>query len=146
MNGLTHVNGSDEGKIGRPIDKTAKTLSASRVPIRLSQDKDKLVVEAGAAPRGATAKEATLWLAVIAKTVTVPIERGENQGKTVTYSNVVRELIPIGMWNGKADDRAAGATQLHAARNRSLRRDPAAGPCRPDRRRRALAAILDPKW
>ena len=102
VNGMTHVNGSDEGEIGRLIDKTAKTLSASRVPIRLSQDKDKLVVEAGAAPPGTTPKEATLWLAVIAKTVTVPIERGENQGKTITYNNVVRELIPIGMWNGKA--------------------------------------------
>ena len=101
VNGVTHVNGSDEGQIGRLIDKTAKTLSASRVPIRLSQDKDKLVVEAGAAPPGTTPKEATLWLAVIAKDVTVPIERGENQGKTITYNNVVRELIPIGMWNGK---------------------------------------------
>ena len=38
---------------------------------------------------------------MIAKSVTVPIARGENQGKTVTYNNVVRELIPIGMWNGK---------------------------------------------
>ena len=47
------------------------------------------------------AKEATLWLAVIAANVTVPITRGENQGKTVTYNNVVRELMPIGMWNGK---------------------------------------------
>jgi len=102
VNGLMHVNGSNEGEIGRLIDKTAKTLSASRVPIRLSQDKDKLVVEAGAAPPGATPKEATLWLAVIAKTVSVPIERGENQGKTITNNNVVRELIPIGMWNGKA--------------------------------------------
>ena len=102
VNGMTHVNGSNEGEIGRLIDKTARTLSASRVPIRLSQDKDKLVVEAGAATPGATPKEATLWLAVIAKTVTVPIERGENQGKSITYSNVVRELIPIGMWNGKA--------------------------------------------
>jgi hypothetical protein len=102
VNGMTHVNGSNEGEIGRLIDKTTKTLSASRVPIRLSQDKDKLVVEAGAAPPGATPKDATLWLAVIAKDVTVPIERGENQGKTVTYNNVVRELIPIGMWNGKA--------------------------------------------
>lgn len=102
VNGLIHVNGSDEGQIGRLIDKTAKTLSASRVPIKLSQDKDKLVVEAGAAPPGTTPKEATLWLAVIAKDVTVPITRGENQGRTVTYNNVVRELIPIGMWNGKA--------------------------------------------
>lgn len=101
VNGLIHVNGSDEDQIGRLIDKTAKTLSASRVLIRLSQDKDKLVVEAGAAAPGTTPKEATLWLAVIAKDVTVPIARGENQGKTVTYNNVVRELIPIGMWNGK---------------------------------------------
>jgi hypothetical protein len=101
VNGLIHVNGSDEGQIGRLIEKTGKTLSASRVPIRLSQDKDKLVVEAGAAPPGTTPKEATLWLAVIAKDVTVPIARGENKGRTVTYNNVVRELIPIGMWNGK---------------------------------------------
>jgi hypothetical protein len=46
-------------------------------------------------------KEGTLWLAVIATNVTVPIKRGENEGRTVTYSNVVRELMPIGMWNGK---------------------------------------------
>ena len=101
VNGLTHVNGSDESQIGRLIDKTAKTLAPQRVSIRLSQEKDKLVVDAGAAQPGATAKEATLWLAVIAKSVTVPIERGENKGETITYNNVVRELIPIGMWNGK---------------------------------------------
>ncbi len=34
--------------------------------------------------------------------VEVPITRGENKGKTVTYSNVVRDLMPIGTWNGKA--------------------------------------------
>ena len=102
INGMTHVNGSDEDQIGRLVDKTAKTLSALRVPLRLSKDKDKLVVEAGPAPSGATPKEATLWLAVISKEVAVPIERGENHGKTIIYNNVVRELIPIGMWNGKA--------------------------------------------
>lgn len=101
VNGLTHVNGSDESQIGRLIDKTAKTLAPQRVSIRLSQENDKLVVDAGAAQPGTTAKEATLWLAVIAKSVTVPIERGENKGETITYNNVVRELIPIGMWNGK---------------------------------------------
>lgn len=100
VNGLAHVNGSDEGKISHLIDKTAKTLT--RVPIKLSEDKDKLIVDVGAAQDGTAAQDATLWLAVIAKSVTVPIERGENQGKTVTYSNVVRELIPIGLWNGKA--------------------------------------------
>ena len=38
---------------------------------------------------------------MISASVTVPITRGENQGKTVTYNNVVRDLMPIGMWNGK---------------------------------------------
>jgi hypothetical protein len=30
----------------------------------------------------------------------VPIERGENKGRTVTYSNVVRGLKRIGEWRG----------------------------------------------
>jgi len=101
VNGLVHVNGSDEGMIGRNIEKTGKTIAVAYVPIRLSESKDRLVVETGPAQAGVAAKEATLWLAVIASNVTVPIARGENQGKTVNYSNVVRELMPIGMWNGK---------------------------------------------
>src|SRR5689334_8676650 len=72
VNGLTHVNGSDESQIGRLIEKTAKTLAPQRVSIKLSKEKDKLVVDAGAAQPGSTAKEATLWLAVVAKSVTVP--------------------------------------------------------------------------
>jgi hypothetical protein len=34
--------------------------------------------------------------------VSVPITRGENSGKTVTYHNVVRKLRPIAMWKGEA--------------------------------------------
>ena len=33
--------------------------------------------------------------------ITVPIERGENTGKSITYYNVVRKLRPIAMWKGK---------------------------------------------
>lgn len=101
VNGLTHVNGGDEGQIARAIEKTGKTLGAGRVPVRLSEDNGKLVIDAGAVANGQTVKEGTLWLAVIAKSVTVLIARGENQGKSITYSNVVRELIPVGMWSGK---------------------------------------------
>jgi hypothetical protein len=101
VNGLVHINGADEGSIKRTMEKTGKTVAASFVPIRLSENKERLVVETGPAQPGVPAKEATLWLAVISANVTVPITRGENQGKTVTYSNVVRELTPIGMWNGK---------------------------------------------
>ncbi len=101
MNGLVHVNGADEGSIKRTMEKTGKTIATSFVPIRLSESKDRLVVETGPAQPGVPAKEGTLWLAVISASVTVPITRGENEGKTVTYNNVVRDLMPIGMWNGK---------------------------------------------
>ena len=101
VNGLMHVNGSDESTIGRTIEKTGRTVAGAYVPVRLSESKERLVVETGATQSGMAAKEATLWLAVIAANVTVPITRGENKGTTVTYHNVVRELMPIGMWNGK---------------------------------------------
>jgi hypothetical protein len=101
VNGLAHVNGGDEAAIGRSITKTDKVVASTHVPIRMSTDDGHLIVEAGPTPSGAGAIEATLWLAVVAKDVTVEIMRGENQGKTITYSNVVRELMPIGMWSGK---------------------------------------------
>jgi hypothetical protein len=102
VNGLAHVNGSDEGQILLAIDKTSKTVAAQRVPIRLSEEKGKLVVQASAAPTGTVVKDATLWLAVMSPKVEVAIGRGENQGKKIIYTNVVRELIPIGSWSGKA--------------------------------------------
>lgn len=41
-----------------------------------------------------------VWLLSVSRSTTVPIERGENTGKTVTYANVVRGISRIGEWNG----------------------------------------------
>jgi len=99
VNGVVHVNGSDEGQIVRAIDKTERALSF--VPVRLREEEGKLIVETGGLPRGVVGKDATIWLAVVAGSIEVPIQRGENQGKTITYYNVVRDLIPVGKWSGK---------------------------------------------
>ena len=32
---------------------------------------------------------------------TVDVKDGENQGKQLTYKNIVRELTPIGIWKGQ---------------------------------------------
>ena len=53
------------------------------------------------AARLRTSKEATIWLAVVQKSAQVPVKGGENYGKTLTYTNIVRELTPVGSWNGK---------------------------------------------
>jgi hypothetical protein len=99
VNGVAHVNGSDEGQIVRAIDRTAKALPA--VPVQLRREGGKLVIETGGLPHGVTGTDGTIWLVAIAKSVEVPIGRGENQGKTITYSNVVRELMPVGKWSGR---------------------------------------------
>ena len=38
----------------------------------------------------------------VAPRVAVKIERGENSGQDIVYHNVVRKLVPAGMWHGKA--------------------------------------------
>jgi hypothetical protein len=40
--------------------------------------------------------------AVVQKRAEVPIERGDNKGKTLTYTNIVREMLPVGTWSGQA--------------------------------------------
>lgn len=96
INGIKHVNGASQLQVDKAIDNT----SATKVPVKLWEEGGRLMIEAGPTP-GANGKQATVWLAVLSKSVTVPIERGENSGRTLTYFNVVRELTPIGMWNGK---------------------------------------------
>jgi hypothetical protein len=100
VNGAIEVNGANEDKIATAIQKAAASRKLSDVPVRLSFVGGKLIVEVGAAPAGSPEKEATVWLAVMSPKVEVLIARGENRGKTVTYTNVVRELIPLGTWNG----------------------------------------------
>ena len=70
----------------------------------------------GALSDPATAKDATVWLAVIQKTADVTIEQGENRGKTLTYTNVVRELTPVGTWTGQP-------LRIQLARSALMRRE-----------------------
>lgn len=102
VNGLVHINGANEDNVEGAIERTAKLFAASRVPISLTTDGSRLSIDVAAAPKGAAVREATVWLAAIASSVKVPILRGENQGRTVVYANVVRAMVPVGTWNGKA--------------------------------------------
>ena len=47
-------------------------------------------------------KESALLLITLLPVVTVEIEKGENTGRHVSYFNVVRRIMPIGMWQGDA--------------------------------------------
>ena len=96
------VNGSDPAAIEEAIKVTDEALKGGRVPIRFWHERNSIKIEAGDAPPGFTYKEATIWFAVVQKSAQVPVQRGDNEGKTLTYTNIVREMLPVGSWNGKA--------------------------------------------
>jgi hypothetical protein len=101
VSGLAHINGSDLDKIERVIERTARLFAAARVPIKLSAAEGRLLIDVASVADGVATKDATVWLAAVASSVKVPILRGENQGRTIVYSNVVRALMPVGTWSGK---------------------------------------------
>jgi len=65
------------------------------------------------APAGALSEEAVIWVVGYDRDVTKAIDGGENHGRTITYSNVVREWREAGRWSGDTPlnmtiDRPAG--------------------------------------
>lgn len=101
VNGLAHVNGAHAAEIDQAIVKTSGKLAGERVPVRLSSGNGRLIIETGAVTEGDKPRDGTIWLAVIQKEVQVPVRAGENNGRSLTYHNVVRELKSVGNWTGK---------------------------------------------
>jgi hypothetical protein len=95
VNGSVDVVGNSRNAIDAALGSGTAALV---VPITLTTAGDTVTVNVGAAPTGTP--HATLWLVMYTRSVTVPIGRGENSGKALTYTDVVRKLIPVGMWTG----------------------------------------------
>ena len=102
VDGLMHVNGSDERLVLDAIDAAKVRLRDVRVPVSARAEGDTLVIDIEKAQEGSHSRDATVWLAIAKEKETVPISRGENRGKTITYRHPVREISPIGMWKGDA--------------------------------------------
>jgi hypothetical protein len=102
VNGMIGVNGSDPSAIEEAIKVSDEAMRGGRIPVRFWYERNSIKIEAGDAPPGFNYKEATIWFAVVQKRADVPVERGDNKGKKLTYTNIVREMLPVGTWNGKA--------------------------------------------
>lgn len=101
INGSIHVNGSSRSEIDQAIDLTSKDAALPHVALRFWQEANTLNIATGAAEPGREVKEATIWLGVVQTTGSVQIPKGENAGQTLVYTNIVRELTPIGLWKGQ---------------------------------------------
>jgi hypothetical protein len=101
VDGIAHVVGSDKAKIEQAARASAGQQGVLSVPLQVSEVNGDLVGELGAADKGVPTWGSVLLLQIAKKRV-VAIGRGENAGHTYTYTNVVRSIDRIGMWNGAA--------------------------------------------
>lgn len=101
INGEVHVNGASEAEIEQAIKTTAAAAGPQHIPVRFWQERNTLNFALGGEEKGHAPREATIWLGVVQTSGSVDIKTGENQGKQLTYTNIVRELTPIGIWKGQ---------------------------------------------
>lgn len=94
IGGATHVVGSDTAAVARAV--ASVRADAGRVPVAF--DGSRVAVAGGPAP----AEGASLWLACYDDRHEVQVGRGENGGRTLRYSNVVRHLERLAEWRGAA--------------------------------------------
>ena len=96
VNGLTGVVGSDRQEIEEAISAAAGKEGALTLPVRLSHSDGLLVIDVGEGEGG----PADVVALRVMRSKTVHIGRGENAGRSVTYTNVVRAIDKIGDWTG----------------------------------------------
>src|SRR5882724_9851681 len=92
------VNGSTD-TVGNELGEVQRLISASRLNGPQISVAGTTVSIAAAAPTS----EADVWLVHYEpRTITVSVARGENEGVSLPHRNVVRELIRLGAWSGRA--------------------------------------------
>jgi hypothetical protein len=102
VNGAIHVLGSDKAAIERAIaqsESAGHTGLALPISVTVADNTLTVNVATGKSQPG----NGEVWLCPLTKSVPVAIGRGENNGRTITYYNVVRRWIKLGDWKGKAD-------------------------------------------
>lgn len=115
INGSEHANGANR----RAIDASAATTAPPRLEVHARQNGDSIEVALDAERQGAP--HATIVVLPYLASRAVAVGRGENAHSKLTYTNIVRAIIPAGEWTGKpikvaaklpADERYDGVVVL----------------------------------
>jgi len=100
IDGKRHIVGSKRSEVIAAIE--AEAAGAESVGVSMSEQDGEVVIDVAAAPSGKLKQDSTVWVMLVAPKIGVAVERGENTGKSIDYYNVVRKVMPAGMWHGEA--------------------------------------------
>lgn len=94
VNGHNSVVASREGEV-------EAALSAAALPVAIDLDvADDGMLEISIPP-AMDDREAMMWLVTFIDSADVEIERGENKGRTITYTQIVTRRQVLGMWDAR---------------------------------------------
>jgi hypothetical protein len=99
INGGKHFVGSQRASVSGGLDAARSEGAADWVEMEMTHNKTDVSI---IIPAGKPITEATLWLMAFAPAISTEIKKGENAGRTIDYFNVVRKMVPAGMWHGEA--------------------------------------------
>lgn len=97
VQGRDHVVGYRPMELAAQISAHVAAQNSNGVDLTMTQAAGKLTV----APSGLVPVGAVLQVVTIVPERTVSIGRGENTGKTITYSNIVTSWRQVGDWSGQ---------------------------------------------
>ena len=100
VNGVVHALGSDKAAIERAIAQSSNKARALTVPVTLKIADGKATVAVAAS---ADVKNGEVWLCPVSSRISVAVGRGENDGRNLTYFNVVRGWVKLGDYSGKVE-------------------------------------------
>ena len=100
VNGRVHVNGAKRSEVLGTLNRLRSADEGLSVDISVSHSGDSVMIDAEGAP--GQPGNAHVVLVYFGPPQQIAIERGENNGKTVTYWNAVSDIQIAGMWHGKA--------------------------------------------
>ncbi|MGV8853478.1 MAG: DUF1223 domain-containing protein [Devosia sp.] len=93
INGTSAVVGSRRGDVHGAID-----LANLPLPVDVTADGDMLKI---AIPANSDMQDAVVWMVTYIDRADVDIERGNNAGKTMAYTQVVTGRQVVGLWEGR---------------------------------------------
>lgn len=97
VNGMEHLVGVRAMELADLI----RQHRAEPSPVALTVTREGGQVRISAVAAYGLKNGAVIQLVRYSPSATVKIERGENQGRTITYANIVRSWEPLGRWNGQ---------------------------------------------
>lgn len=98
MNGTDRMVGSDRVALDQALRDDSMRLPALNIRVRRQGDD----LSISAPPFADAQGPMVVLLARYIPEAVVTVEAGENAGRTITYTNVVTSLTPLGAWDGRS--------------------------------------------